>query len=146
VNNSIETLKAELNERKHRLVIEMPEVPVYLQADPDRLEHVFVNLIANASRYTDPGGDLRVSMQVSNGSAVVRIRDSGIGIASHALPKIFDLFTQAHGRDPRSQAGLGVGLAVVKELVELHEGTVSAASAGVGQGSEFTVSLRTLRR
>jgi signal transduction histidine kinase len=145
VNNAIETLASDLNERNHRLVIGLPDAPVWLQADPCRLEQVFVNLVANASRYTDAGGELTVSMHAGDGQAVVRIRDSGIGIAPHALAHIFELFKQANEADPRSKAGLGVGLAVVRKLVELHEGSVSAASAGLGQGSEFTVRLRTSR-
>jgi signal transduction histidine kinase len=147
VNNAIETLGSDLTERNHRLAIELPDSPVWVQADPYRLEQVFVNLVANASRYTDAGGELAVAVCVhaGDGHAVVRIRDSGIGIAPHALAHIFDLFKQANEADPRSKAGLGVGLAVVRKLVELHEGSVTAASAGIGQGSEFTVRLRTLR-
>jgi signal transduction histidine kinase len=117
---------------------------VWLQGDPRRLEQVFVNLVANASRYTDAGGELTVDMHAGDGQAVVRIRDSGIGIAPAALTHIFDLFKQANESDPRSKAGLGIGLAVVRKLVELHEGSVTATSDGCGQGSEFTVRLRTL--
>jgi len=114
-----------------------------VDGDPCRLEQVFVNLLANASRYTDAGGELAVSIHTKEGHAVVRVRDSGIGIAPDALPHIFDLFTQAHAADPRSKAGLGIGLAVVRNLVELHGGSVTAASAGIRQGSEFTVRLPT---
>lgn len=140
VTNSIETLQPELNEREQRLSIEFPAAPVWVKADSCRLEQVFVNLLANASRYTDAGGELRVRMNESDGHAVIRIRDSGIGIAADALVHIFELFAQATS-DTRSKAGLGVGLAVVRELVELHEGRVTAASPGVGRGSEFTVHL-----
>jgi signal transduction histidine kinase len=114
-----------------------------LHADPGRLEQVFVNLLANASRYTNAGGRLSVSVHAKDGEAIVRVRDSGIGIAPEALPHLFDLFQQGNAADPRSQPGLGVGLAVVRNLVELHGGSVTAASAGVGQGSEFTVRLPT---
>jgi two-component system CheB/CheR fusion protein len=93
------------------------------------------------SRYTDAGGELAVWIHTKDGQAVVGVRDSGIGIAPDALPHIFDLFRQAHDADPRSEAGLGVGLAVVRNLVELHGGSVAATSAGSGQGSEFTVCL-----
>jgi signal transduction histidine kinase len=140
VTNSIETLQPVLNEREQRLSIEFPTAPLWVQADSCRLEQVFVNLLANASRYTDAGGELRVRMHESDGHAVVRIRDSGIGIAADALVHIFELFAQANS-DTRSQAGLGVGLAVVRELVQLHEGRVTAASPGVGLGTEFTVHL-----
>jgi len=143
VNNAIETLQSDIDERNHRLTIELPDVPVWLQGDPARLEQVFVNLLANASRYTDTGGELTVWVHTKEGEAVVRVRDSGIGIAPDALPHIFDLFKQANEVDPRSRAGLGVGLAVVRHLVELHGGSVTAASGGTGHGSEFTVRLPT---
>jgi len=145
VTHAIETLESDLDERNQRLAIELPDAPVWLQGDARRLEQVFVNLLANASRYTHVGGELAVWVHPGDCEAVVRIRDSGIGIAPNALAHIFDLFKQANEAEPRSRAGLGVGLAVVRELVELHEGSVVAASAGVGQGSEFTVRLRTLR-
>jgi signal transduction histidine kinase len=141
VNHALETLESDITERHHRLSTELPDMPVWLEGDPYRLEQVFVNLLANASRYTDAGGELAVWIHTIDGQAVVRVRDSGIGIAPDALPHIFDLFKQAHEDDPRSKAGLGVGLAVVRTLVELHGGSVAAASAGSGQGSEFTVRL-----
>src|SRR6185312_8931942 len=111
--------------------------------DRCRLEQVVENLLANAVRYTDPGGELTIWVHPREGQAVIRIRDSGVGIAPDALPHIFDLFKQANGADPRSMRGLGVGLAVVRDLVALHGGSVTAASAGPGQGSEFTVRLPT---
>lgn len=141
VSHAIQTLESDLLERHHRLSTELPATPVWLEGDPCRLEQVFVNLLANASRYTDAGGELAVWIHTKDGQAVVRIRDSGIGIAPDALPHIFDLFNQAHEADPRSKTGLGIGLAVVRDLVELHGGSVTAASAGSGRGSEFTVSL-----
>jgi signal transduction histidine kinase len=141
VSNAIETLESDINERHHRLTTALPDVPVWLQGDPWRLEQVFVNLLANASRYTDAGGELAVWVHTRDGQAVVGIRDSGIGIAPDALAHIFDLFRQADAAAPRSKSGLGIGLALVRNLVELHGGRVTAASAGIGQGSEFTVRL-----
>jgi signal transduction histidine kinase len=141
VSRAIETLESDITERNHRLATELPDIPVWLEGDPRRLEQVFVNLLANASRYTDAGGELAVWIHTKEGQAFVGVRDSGIGIAPDALPHIFDLFRQAHAADPRSKAGLGVGLAVVRNLVELHGGSVAATSAGSGQGSEFTVCL-----
>src|ERR1700694_5133759 len=141
VSNAIETLELDINERHQRLTTALPDAPVWLQADPWRLEQVFVNLLANASRYTDAGGELAVWVDTRDGQAVVGIRDSGIGIVPDALTHIFDLFKQADEVAPRSKSGLGIGLALVRKLVELHEGSVTAASAGVGQGSEFTVRL-----
>ena len=141
VSNAVETLGSEANDRRQQLSIALPEEPVWLHADPERLEQVFVNLLANASRYTDPGGTIAVSMHLGDGHALVRLQDTGIGIAPEALPHIFDLYRQADEGNPRSQAGLGIGLALVRQLVWLHGGNVSVASAGLGQGSEFTVRL-----
>ena len=143
VSRAIETLEWDFQELDHSLATELPDAPVWLRADPGRLEQVFVNLLANASRYTQPGGQLTVRIQVENGRAFVRIRDSGIGIAPEVLPHIFDLFKQGDEAEARSNSGLGVGLAVVRNLVELHRGSVTAMSAGTGQGSEFTVCLPT---
>jgi signal transduction histidine kinase len=141
VSNAIETLQSDINERDHHLTTAVPDGPVWLQADPMRLEQVFVNLLANASRYTDAGGKLAVWVHTRDDQAVIRIRDSGIGIAPDALPHIFDLFRQADEAVPHSKSGLGIGLALVRNLLELHGGSVTAASAGIGQGSEFTVRL-----
>jgi len=141
VSSAVETLESEASERRQQLSLALPEEPIWLQADPGRLEQVFVNLLANASRYTDAGGKIWVSMYLRDGQAVVRMRDTGIGIAPEALPYVFDLYRQAEPANPRSWAGLGIGLALVRQLVQLHEGSVSAASAGLGQGSEFTVRL-----
>jgi two-component system CheB/CheR fusion protein len=141
VGNAIETLEPELEQRSQRLTSIGPDLPVWLQADANRLEQVFVNLIGNASKYTDAGGQLALWMHTLGGHAFVRIRDSGIGIAPEALPHIFDLFMQADATAPRSRSGLGIGLTLVRTLVELHGGSVTAASRGLGQGSEFTVRL-----
>lgn len=141
LTNAIETLESDIRERNQQLTATLPSAPIWLQADPCRLEQVFVNLLANASKYTDAGGELAVRMHAQDGQAVVRIRDSGIGIAPEVLPHIFDLFKQADEATLRSKSGLGIGLALVRNLVELHGGNVTAASAGRGQGSEFTVRL-----
>jgi two-component system, sensor histidine kinase len=143
VRDAVDTLDPEITHKKQRLTISMPDRPVWSQADSCRLEQVFVNLISNASRYTDAGGELAVWMHMRAEQAVIRIRDSGIGIAPEVLPHVFDLFKQGNTADLRSAPGLGVGLAVVRTLVELHGGSVTAASAGLGQGSEFAVVLRT---
>jgi signal transduction histidine kinase len=141
VSNAIETLQSDIKERNHTLAVELPDAPVWLQADPWRLEQVFVNLLANASKYTDAGGELAAWMHTRDGQVVVRIRDSGIGIAPEALPHIFDLFRQTDEAAARSRSGLGIGLALVRNLVESHGGSVTAGSAGLGKGSEFTVRL-----
>jgi two-component system CheB/CheR fusion protein len=141
VRDAIETLQSDFNQRNHRVASTWPDDPVWLHADASRLEQVFVNLLANASKYTDVGGELALSVQTRGGYAVVCIRDSGIGIARDVLPHIFDLFVQADEAAARSRSGLGIGLALVRMLTELHGGSVSATSDGLGQGSEFTVRL-----
>ena len=141
VNKAIQTLESDIKQRSHRLAIALPDAPVWLQADPGRLEQVFVNLLANASKYTDMGGELMVAVDVRDGEAVVRVRDTGIGIAPEVLPQLFGFFRQADEAAPRSQSGLGIGLALVRNLVESHGGSVTGASAGLGRGSEFTVCL-----
>ena len=145
MNNAIETLEREIHQRHHRLAVALPDTPVWLQGDSGRLEQVFANLLANACKFTDTGGELAVRMDTADGQAVVRFRDSGIGIPAHAMPHIFDPFEQADGAAQRSRSGLGIGLALVREFVELHGGGVTAHSAGPGQGSEFTVHLPTER-
>jgi signal transduction histidine kinase len=141
LRNAVETLEWDLRGRSHRLSLRWPESSVWLVADAARLEQVFVNLLGNASKYTEMGGELGLSLHVSDGSAVVRVRDSGIGIAPDVLPRIFDLFMQADTAAPRSGCGLGIGLALVRAIVESHGGSATAVSAGLGQGSEFTVRL-----
>ena len=141
LRHAIETLESDIKERHQQLISALPDTPVWLRADPQRLEQVFVNLLANASKYTDLGGVLTVWVHTRDAQAVVRIQDSGIGISPQALPHIFDLFRQADEAGPRSKSGLGIGLAVVRNLVQLHGGSVTAASAGPDRGSEFTVRL-----
>src|SRR3984885_8125919 len=141
VRDAIETLEADLNQRNLRIAPTWPDALVWLHADAIRLGQVFVNLLANASKYTDAGGELALSVHTHGGHAVVCVRDSGIGIAHDVLPHIFDLFVQADDAAPRSKSGLGIGLALVRMLTELHGGNVNASSAGLGQGSEFTVRL-----
>jgi signal transduction histidine kinase len=141
LSNAIETLEPDINAQKHRLTVTLPAAPIWLHADPCRLEQVFVNLLANASNYTDAGGELAVNVQAQDAQVIVGIKDSGIGIAPEVLPHIFDLFKQADAASARSKSGLGIGLALVRNLVELHGGSVTATSSGRGQGSEFTVRL-----
>jgi signal transduction histidine kinase len=142
VNNAIETLEPEIRQRQHRLSVDLADTAVWVQGDAGRLEQVFVNLLANACKFTDTGGELSVRMQVSGAQAHVQIRDSGIGIESDTLPHIFEPFMQANAAARRPGAGLGIGLALVREFVELHGGNVTVSSAGAGHGSEFTVHLR----
>ena len=122
----------------------LPAEPIWLQGDSTRLEQVVVNLLNNAAKYTDEGGQIWITVEQERGEVVLRVRDTGVGIAPELLPRIFDLFTQADRTLDRSQGGLGIGLSLVQKLVELHGGTVEAHSAGLGQGSQFIVRLPAL--
>ena len=141
LSNAVETLQRDVDEKHHRLTVAMPDVPVWLQADVCSLERVFVNLLSNAFRYTADGGEVWLSAEALHGEAVVRIRDSGIGIARDALAHVFELFNQADQAEARSRAGMGIGLAVVSTLIAAHGGSVAVASDGRGRGSEFTVRI-----
>ena len=141
VRNAIETLESEIKERAHHLNTELPDAPLWVYADPLSLEQVFLNLLSNASKYMDAGGELTVRVHRRDALAIVRVRDFGIGIAPDALPYIFDLFRQADARDARSRSGLGIGLALVRNIVTQHGGSATAASEGIGKGSEFVVQL-----
>jgi len=127
--------------RGHRLTVSLPAGPVSLVADPVRLEQVLANLLANAAKFTDPGGDIRLSAQAEAGQVVLRVRDNGRGIAPELLPRVFDPFWQGPGRGEKGTRGLGLGLALVKSLVELHGGSIAAHSEGPGTGAEFIVRL-----
>jgi signal transduction histidine kinase len=127
--------------RQHRLTVSLPPEPVSLEADPLRLGQVLTNLLGNAAKFTDPGGHIRLSAEARAGQVVLRVRDNGRGIAPDLLPRVFDPFEQAPGQAGRRTGGLGIGLALVKSLVELHGGSVAARSDGPGTGSEFVVRL-----
>lgn len=139
--HAVESLEPEIALRNQRLTVALSETPVWLQADPARLMQVLLNLLGNAAKYTDTGGKLWLSVERKASQATVRVRDSGIGIAGDFLPYVFDAFMQAKSALSRSEMGIGIGLSMVKSLVELHGGRVTAASAGLGHGSEFTIHL-----
>ncbi|MBA3313331.1 MAG: PAS domain S-box protein [Planctomycetaceae bacterium] len=133
--------KPGIDEHGHTLVVSLPEHPLWLSADATRLEQVFENLLGNATKYTPHGGRIEVAVARQDGTAVVAVRDNGVGIAPELLPMVFDLFTQADRSLDRSQGGLGIGLTIVKTLVEMHDGQVEATTGGLGKGSEFAVKL-----
>jgi PAS domain S-box-containing protein len=144
VDRAIESARDLIDRCKHELSVSLPAEPIWLQGDPTRLEQVVVNLLNNAAKYTDEGGQIGLTAQQEGDQVVLRVRDTGVGIAPELLPRIFDLFTQADRTLDRSQGGLGIGLSLVQKLVELHGGKVEAHSAGLGQGSEFIVRLPAL--
>ena len=130
-----------LEERNHDFQVAIEPERFVIEADPTRLEQVIVNLLNNAAKYTEPGGRIELNARLERGYAIIRVRDTGIGIAPELLPRIFELFTQGDRSLARSEGGLGIGLTMVQKLVELHGGTVTAESGGPGQGSTFTVRL-----
>jgi PAS domain S-box-containing protein len=144
VNRTVESARSLMEERQHQLAIDMAAAALRMEADPDRIEQVLANLLNNAAKYTPPGGKISLSARREGGEIVLRVRDNGIGIRSEALPQLFDLFHQADRVPGRVSEGLGIGLTLVRNLVEMHGGSVSAASAGVNQGSEFIVRLPAL--
>ncbi|MFN3150128.1 CheR family methyltransferase [Bremerella sp.] len=125
---------------------EIPEEPIWLKADPVRLAQIFENLLINGVKYTETGGHITVSVARNAGKVQVSFRDNGIGIDPELMPRVFELFTQSSRSFDREPGGLGIGLTIVKSLVELHRGTVEVTSEGIGQGSEFIVLLPILKR
>jgi len=141
VNHAVEAARPLLESKDHELTVTLPPQPIYLNADPTRLTQVVGNLLNNACKFTDKGGRIWLAVEREGGQAVIRVRDTGIGIAAGELPRIFEMFTQVDTSLERSVSGLGIGLTLVKNLVEMHGGTVEVHSAGIGQGSEFVVRL-----
>jgi CheY-like chemotaxis protein len=140
-NLAAETARPLLDARKHDFSVSLPTEPIWVDADPHRLEQIIVNLLNNAAKYTDVGGLVRMNVEQEGSEGVIRVRDNGVGISPEMLPRIFDLFTQVDGSLSRSYGGLGIGLALVRTLVEMQDGRVQARSGGLGKGSEFTVKL-----
>lgn len=144
VTRAVETTRSVIAERQHELTTTLPGEPVWLDADPVRLEQIFCNLLTNASRYTEPGGQIRIAADREDQWATVRVTDTGIGIRPEMLSRIFELFTQGDRITGSVHEGLGLGLTLVKSLTGLHEGSIDATSAGLGEGSEFIVRLPAL--
>ena len=141
IARAIETVQPLIDAQGHELTVSLCNESLLLEADPVRLVQVVGNLLTNAAKYTEPRGKISLTARREGNYAVLRVRDTGIGIAAEMLPKIFDLFVQVDHAATKSQGGLGIGLTLVRNLVEMHHGRVDARSAGLGQGSEFVVRL-----
>ena len=140
VERTVDTIRHLMDRRRHELTVSLPPRPIWLYVDGSRLEQILVNLLGNAAKYTEDGGHIWLSVEQKGEECVLRVRDTGVGISPELLPRIFDLFTQAERSLGRSQGGLGIGLALVKQFVLLHGGRVDVHST-VGEGSEFVVTL-----
>ncbi|HEY2156262.1 MAG TPA: response regulator [Isosphaeraceae bacterium] len=141
VARAVESVRPQVDASRHALEVDVGPGPLPVEADPSRIEQVLGNLLTNAAKYTPDGGRIRLSARREGGEVVVEVEDSGVGIDPEMLPRIFDAFTQVEQTIDRSQGGLGIGLTLVRRLVEMHGGSVAARSGGPGRGSTFTVRL-----
>jgi PAS domain S-box-containing protein len=144
VERAVETSRPLIDARKHRLSVTLPAESARVEGDLTRLVQVVGNLLNNAAKYTDEGGAIRLDVERAGNETLIRVGDNGMGMPADLLPRVFDLFTQSDRSLDRSQSGLGIGLTLVRSLVEMHGGSVEARSEGVGRGSEFIVRLPTL--
>ena len=142
---AIEISRPLIDARKHVLKVSLPRQAVEVEGDPGRLAQVVTNLLNNSAKYSEDGGRIELIVEAIGNQAVLRVRDTGLGIEPAMLPRIFDLFAQVKGSSSRFDDGLGIGLALVRNMTELHGGCVQAASAGLGHGTEFVVRLPLLR-
>lgn len=141
LNAAVETSRPLIDGARHDLTVKLPAEPIFLDADAVRLAQIFANLLNNAAKYTDPGGKIAIEARRDKGEAVIVVRDTGIGIPRESIGRVFDMFAQLNAGDSRAQTGLGIGLTLVRSLVEMHGGNVVAESEGLGCGSKFTVRL-----
>jgi CheY-like chemotaxis protein len=144
VARAVEMMRAVVDARGHALTVSLPVEPLRVDADPARLAQVLGNLLSNAVKYTPPGGSIWLTAERVDADVTIRVRDTGIGLAAELLPHIFDLFVQGDASLDRTRGGLGIGLTLVRRLVEMHGGRVEARSGGLGHGSEFVVRLPVL--
>jgi CheY-like chemotaxis protein len=136
-HQAIETSRSQIEEQHHHLSVSLPEQPIRLKADPTRLEQILWNLLNNAAKYSDPGGQIQVVVESKDSEVLIRVSDSGMGIKPEMLARIFEMFTQVDDHKDHAGGGLGIGLSLVRALVEMHGGTISAQS----DGSQFTIKL-----
>ncbi len=141
VTQAVETVRPLMEKRKHAFVLDRHSAPAWIDADPQRLEQVLVNLLNNAAKYTETGGKLALSIVLEEGSVVITVTDNGAGMPPERIPEMFELFAQGDCSAARSEGGLGIGLTLAKNLVEMHGGRITAKSDGPGKGSEFTVRI-----
>jgi signal transduction histidine kinase/CheY-like chemotaxis protein len=141
VESAVEAARPLIDSKQHQLTVTLPPEKLSFEADELRLSQVLSNLLTNAAKYTDPAGHIALSGTVHNGTLRLTVKDDGIGLSSEALTRIFEMFSQIESAATRSEGGLGIGLALVKRLLDLHGGTIEARSDGPGHGSEFTVRL-----
>jgi len=141
IAQALETVEPLLQEKQHQVLIDAGQQPLCVSGDSVRLAQCVINLLTNAAKYTDVGGQIRIETRVEGGNAVIDVTDSGVGMSAELLPRVFDLFVQSDRTLDRSEGGLGIGLSVVKRLVEMHGGRVAARSAGAGHGSTFEIRL-----
>ena len=146
IQQAVEVARPLIDAAGHKLIVDLPDEPIYLNADRARLAQVFGNLLNNSSKYTRPHGTITLSAKRTDGEVVVTVKDTGAGIPKDKLSSIFDMFMQVDGSAERSQGGLGIGLTLVKRLAEMHSGSIEAKSAGEGKGSEFIVRLPVLSK
>jgi signal transduction histidine kinase/CheY-like chemotaxis protein len=141
VRSAVDSIRPAMDAARHVFTVEMPETHIALEADPVRLAQILLNVLTNACKYTDPGGVITLRVVAEDDRVAIHVRDTGRGIPTDMLPRVFDLFMQVEHDASRSQGGLGIGLTLVQRLVQLHGGSVSAFSEGPGRGSEFTIRL-----
>jgi signal transduction histidine kinase len=141
VRNAVETSEPLIRAAGHELLVALPKQQLWLDGDPVRLAQILANLLNNAANYTNAGGRVELHVRRLDDKVAIAVRDNGAGIAPEALPRLFEMFTRGDHSHRRDQGGLGIGLALARGLAEMHGGSISASSAGLGQGSEFTVTL-----
>lgn len=141
IQNATEVSRPLIENSAHKFTLNVPSEPIWLYADLTRVTQVISNLLNNAAKYTPRGGHITLSAHSEDGNAILSVSDTGLGIPSEMLPKVFDLFAQVDRNLDRAQGGLGIGLALVKQLIEMHDGKIEAKSAGINQGCMFTVHI-----